>query len=54
MALHKVKNFVVCAKFPVGSEFHFSHWKTYFTQTIGKFLKSEGMEYLNHHVKFKI
>ena len=39
-------NLVVCAKFPVGSKFHFSKWKTYFTQFIDKLLKFEEMEYL--------
>ena len=50
----KVKNFVVCAKFPMGPKFHFSQWKTYFTKLIEKFLKFEEMKYLYHHIKFKM
>ena len=48
------KNPVVCANFPLGSKFHFSKWKTYFTQFIDKFLKFEEMEYLIHHVKVEM
>ena len=47
-------NLVVCAKFPVGSKFHFSKWKTYFTQFIDKLLKFEEMEYLIHHIKVEM
>ena len=31
-----------------------SKWKTYFSQLIDKFLKSEEVEYLIHYVKFKM
>ena len=36
------------------SKFHFSQWKTYFSQFIDEILKFEGMEYLIHHVKFEM
>ena len=49
-----VKNPVVCAKFPVGSKFHFSKWKLQFTQFIDKFLKFEKMEYLIRHIKVEM
>ena len=50
----KVKNPVVCAKFPTGSKFHFSQRKIYFTEFIDKFLKFEEMKYTIHHVKSEI
>ena len=53
-AFPKVKNSVVCAKFPMGSKFHFSQWKTYFSQLTDKLLKFEEMEYLIHPAKFEI
>ena len=53
-AYPKVKNPVVCTKFCMGSKFHFSQWKTYFTEFINKFLKFEEMEYLIYHVKVEI
>ena len=43
-AFPKIKNLVVCAKFPLGSKFHFFKWRTYFTQFIDKFFKFEDME----------
>ena len=49
--LYFFKNPVVCAKFPLGSKFYFSKWKTFFTQFIDKFLKFEEVEYLTHHIK---
>ena len=45
----------VCAKFPMGSKFHFfSQWKTYFIQFIDKFLKFEEMETVIYHIKLEI
>ena len=38
----------------MNSEFHFSEWKTYFSQFTDKFLKIEEVEYLIHYVKFKM
>ena len=35
----------------MGSKFHLSKWKTYFSQFIDKFLKIEEAEYLIHYVK---
>ena len=37
--------------FEVDSKFHFSQWKTYFSQFTDEFLKFEETEYLIHHVK---
>ena len=53
-AFPKVKNSLVCAKFPMSSKFHFSQWKTYFTKFIDNFLKFVETEYLNHYFKFKM
>ena len=36
------------------SKFHFSQWKTYFSQFIDKFLKFEEMEYPIYHIKFEM
>ena len=38
----------------MGSKFHLSKWKTYFSQFIDKFLKIEEAEYLIHYVKFNM
>ena len=38
----------------MSSKFHLSKWKTYFSQFIDKFLKTEEVEYLIHYVKFKM
>ena len=46
------KNSAVCPETPMGSKFHFSKWKTYFSQVTDKFLKLEEMKYLIHHAKF--
>ena len=53
-AFHKVKNPVACTKFPVGSKFHFSKWKTCCTQFIDKFLRFKEMKYLIHQIKIEI
>ena len=47
-------NPVLCIKFPVGSKFHFSKWKTYFTEFTDKLFKIEEMEYLIHHNKVEM
>ena len=44
------KNSTVCAEFIIGSKFHFTQWKTYFSQFIDKFLKTEVMNCLIHYV----
>ena len=38
----------------MGSKFHISQWKTYFTQFTDKFLKLEEIEYLVHYIKFEM
>ena len=38
----------------MGSKFNFFHWKTYISQFSDQLLKSEGTEYLAHHVKLEI
>ena len=48
------KTFVVCPKFSMSSNFHFSQLKTYFSQFIDEFLKFEEMEYLIHDVEFEM
>ena len=50
----KAKKSAICAEYPMGSKFHLSKWKTYFSQFIEKFLKIEEVEYLIHYVKFKM
>ena len=50
----KAKKSVLCAEYPISSKFHFSKWKTYFSQFIDDFLKIGEVEYLIHHAKFNI
>ena len=45
------KNYVLCAEFTMGTKFHFSQWKTYFSQFVDKFLKFELMKFLIHYRK---
>ena len=54
--LPNIGMYVVYAEFPVGSNFHFSQWKIYFSQFIflDKYLKFEEIEYLIHQVKFEM
>ena len=54
MVFPKVKYSVLCAKFQMGSKFHFSQWKTYFSKFINKLQKFEEMEQLIHHIKFEM
>ena len=49
-----VKTSASCAKFPIDSKFHFSHWKTYFSPFIDKVLKFEEIYYLIHYIKYKM
>ena len=50
----KDKKSVIYAEYPMSSKFHLSKWKTFFSQFIDKFLKIKEVEYLIHHVKFKM
>ena len=50
----KVKKSIIHAEYPMSSKFHLSKWKTYFSQFIDKFLKTEEVEYLIHYVKLKM
>ena len=54
MVFPKVKYSVLCEKFQMGSKFHFSQWKTYFSKFIDKLQKFEEMEQLIHHIKFEM
>ena len=38
----------------MGSKFHVSQWKTYFSQFIDEILKFKEMEYFIPHVKFEM
>ena len=48
----KVKYYVVCTEFPMGSKFHFSQWKIRFFQFvfIDKYLEFKEIEYLIHYI----
>ena len=50
----KAKISVLCAEYPMSRKFHLSKRKTYFSQFIDKFLKTEEVEHLLHYVKFKM
>ena len=39
LARPKGKSSLVCAEFSMGSKFHYSQWKTYFSQFMNKFSK---------------
>ena len=50
----KAKKSVICSEYPKSSNFNLFKWKTYFSQFIDKYLKTDQVEYLIHYVIFKI